>query len=67
MLHLQVECTGLPVDTEGRVVPLKKRDKTYGRDGKGLLFGKHTATVWIPMHVRGNTEEGIVVKDYAVK
>lgn len=40
---------------------------SYGRDGKGLLFGKHTTTVWIPMHVRGNAEEGIVVKDYDVK
>lgn len=41
--------------------------KNYGRDGKGLLFGKHAATVWIPMHIRGNAEEGIVVKDYDVK
>lgn len=41
--------------------------KTYGRDGKGLLFGKHTGTVWIPMHTRGNMEEGVVVKDYDVK
>lgn len=41
--------------------------KQYGRDGKGLLFGKYTATVWIPMHTRGNAEEGVVVKDYDVK
>lgn len=41
--------------------------KHYGRDGKGLLFGKHAATVWVPMHTRGNLEEGAVVKDYDVK
>lgn len=41
--------------------------KHYGRDGKGLLFGKYTATVWIPMHTRGSAEEGVVVKDYDVK
>jgi hypothetical protein len=41
--------------------------KHYGRDGKGLLFGKHVATVWIPMHTRGAIEEGVVVKDYDVK
>jgi hypothetical protein len=41
--------------------------KHYGRDGKGLLFGKHTATVWVPMHSRGSAEEGVVVKDYDVK
>lgn len=41
--------------------------KHYGRDGKGLLFGKYTATVWIPMHTRGSQEEGVVVKDYDVK
>lgn len=41
--------------------------KHYGRDGKGLLFGKYTATVWIPMHARGSFEEGVVVKDYDVK
>ena len=41
--------------------------KHYGRDGKGLLFGKHVATVWVPMHARGSAEEGIVVKDYDVK
>ncbi len=41
--------------------------KHYGRDGKGLLFGKHAATVWISMHARGSAEEGVVVKDYDVK
>lgn len=41
--------------------------KHYGRDGKGLLFGKHVATVWIPMHARGSADEGVVVKDYDVK
>lgn len=41
--------------------------KTYGRDGKGLLFGKHAGTVWIPMITRGSPEHGIVVKDYDVR
>ena len=40
--------------------------KHYGRDGKGLLFGKHAGTVWVPMHTRGSPEEGVVVKDYNV-
>lgn len=41
--------------------------KHYGQDGKGLLFGKYTATIWTPMHTRGAKEEGVVVKDYDVK
>lgn len=41
--------------------------KHYGKDGKGLLFGKHVATIWTPMHTRGSIEEGVVVKDYEVK
>jgi hypothetical protein len=40
---------------------------SYGKSGKGLLFGKHVATVWVPMHLRGSTEEGAVIKDYDVK
>ncbi len=39
----------------------------YGQEGKGLLFGKHAATVWVPMHSRGSAQEGVVVKDYKVK
>lgn len=39
----------------------------YGQEGKGLLFGKHAATVWVPMHSRGSAREGVVVKDYEVK
>jgi len=39
---------------------------TYGKNGRGLYFGKHVATVWIPLHTRGSLEEGVVVKDYAV-
>ena len=40
---------------------------TYGKDGKGLLFGKHSGRYWIPMHTRGSVEQGMVVKDYAVR
>ena len=40
---------------------------TYGKDGKGLLFGRHAGRYWIPMHTRGNPELGVVEKDYDVK
>ena len=40
---------------------------TYGKDGKGLLFGKYVATVWVPMHTRGSGDQGVVVKDYEVE
>ena len=40
---------------------------TYGIDGKGLLFGKHSGRYWISMHTRGSADEGVVVKDYQVK
>jgi hypothetical protein len=38
---------------------------TY-EEGKGL-FGKYTGRFWIPNHVRGNRENGVVVKDYSLK
>ena len=41
--------------------------RRYGSDGRGLLFGKYAATVWVPMHARGNIERGVVAKDYEVK
>jgi hypothetical protein len=31
------------------------------------LFGKYFGRFWVPAHVRGTIEEGIVAKDYAVK
>lgn|SRR3989338_7497069 len=40
---------------------------TYGKEGKGLLFGKLSGRYWIPMHARGNADCGIVAKDYQVK
>ncbi len=40
---------------------------TYGEEGKGLLFGRHAGRFWIPMHVRGKPEQGVVLKDYDVK
>lgn len=40
----------------------------YGDEfGKGKLFGKYEGRFWIPSHVRGNKEEGIVLHDYEVK
>lgn len=38
----------------------------YGTNGRGLHFGKYERKIWIPAHVRGNEELGIVVKDYEV-
>lgn len=35
------------------------------RDGKGL-FGKYKEIYWWDQHVRGNEENGVVIKDYAV-
>lgn len=31
------------------------------------LFGRGVVTIWIPHHVRGNPERGVVAKDYAVE
>lgn len=31
------------------------------------LFGKVTGTFWKPMHVRGNSAAGVVIKDYEIK
>ena len=39
---------------------------TYGKDGKGKLFGKHEGRFWIPMHMRGNPDHGVVDKTYDV-
>lgn len=30
------------------------------------LFGKHAGTFWVPLHYRGDPEQGVVVKDYNV-
>ncbi len=73
---LEIDPMKQVLDQEGRVSEqgLKKalhicrgHFKTYGKDGHGLLFGKHQTTVWIPMHTRGDIKQGAVVKDYAVK
>jgi hypothetical protein len=31
------------------------------------LFGKYTGTVWVPAHIRGSADQGVVDKDYRVK
>lgn len=36
------------------------------REGAGL-FGKHKGVFWIPAHVRGNKDAGIINKSYALK
>jgi hypothetical protein len=40
--------------------------RTYGEDGKGLLFGKYKCKVWIPPHTRGSQDEGVISKDYEI-
>jgi hypothetical protein len=35
-------------------------------EDKGL-FGKYRGRFWIPQHLRGSQEAGLVVKDYTVK
>lgn len=37
---------------------------TYSPDKP--LFGKHAGTFWVPAHVRGNADRGVVAKDYRV-
>lgn len=37
--------------------------RTYQDRG---LFGKYKGTFWVPMHLRGTTEEGVVRKDYRI-
>ena len=39
--------------------------RTYTMDKP--LFGKVAGTFFVPMHVRGNASEGIVIQDYVVK
>lgn len=31
------------------------------------MFGKYAGTFWVPAHVRGSIEAGVIAKDYAVK
>lgn len=37
---------------------------TYSADKP--LFGKHAGTFWVPAHVRGTPERGVIAKDYRV-
>jgi hypothetical protein len=34
---------------------------------KGLLFGRHTGRFWVPAHVRGNPERGVIVRDFELE
>lgn len=40
--------------------------KTYGEDSPGM-FGKLHGTFWVPQHVRGDAQNGTIVKDYRVQ
>lgn len=35
----------------------------FGVDGRGKHFGKYVRSVWCPAHIRGNAENGVVLKD----
>lgn len=39
--------------------------RTYTEEAP--MFGRVTGTFWVPQHIRGNAESGVVVKDYNVK
>lgn len=58
---------GAGTGTSGRELSLhivRGHFATYTEERK--LFGKHAGTFWIPAHVRGSDEVGIVGKDYAI-
>lgn len=39
----------------------------YGEQfGTGKLFGKYEGQFWVPQHIRGKLEKGVVTKDYAI-
>lgn len=38
---------------------------TYTEDRP--LFGKHSGTFWVPSHVRGSANEGVIISDYNIK
>lgn len=58
--------TGLKDFDPRRMHVVRGHHAEYGTNGRKLLFGKYQRKIWIPAHVRGNEELGIVVKDYEV-
>lgn len=58
--------TGLRDFDPRRMHVVRGHHAEYGTNGRGLHFGKYERKIWIPAHVRGNEELGIVVKDYEV-
>lgn len=58
--------TGLQDFDPRRMHVVRGHHAEYGTNGRKLLFGKYERKIWIPAHVRGNEELGIVVKDYEV-
>lgn len=58
--------TGLKDFDPRRMHVVRGHHAEYGTNGRKLLFGKYERKIWIPAHVRGNEERGIVVKDYEV-
>lgn len=39
----------------------------YGKNGKGLLFGKYAGRFWVPQHARGSSEVGVVSQEFTLK
>lgn len=64
--ELRVHSLGRTVQGGGRSAPgegvplttVRGHLARYGVEGRGLLFGKHAGTFWIPAHARGAAEHG---------
>lgn len=64
--HYQLDTSKVPPNSHSYPLHLVRGHFADYRDGKGL-FGKYKDVFWIPDHVRGNAENGIVIKDYEVE
>lgn len=72
---LQIDPVGKKGDASERNVAGAKRNlplhiarghfQTYTEERP--MFGKHAGVFWVPAHVRGSAEAGIIAKDYAIK
>lgn len=52
---------------EKRLHLVRGHFRTYGEEGRGLLFGRYAGRYWIPSQVKGSLSSGLIVKDYKVK
>ena len=56
---------GLPLPSHKRLHICRGHFATYTEDAP--LFGKLTGRFWVPAHVRGTVDAGVVTKDYRLK